>query len=65
MASNNGIEGFLIIDGEIAHPVSEMNISGNMKKFWNTLIETGNDPYKFSSYLTPTMLFDNTDFSGL
>ena len=60
-----GIEGFLIIDGEIAHPVNEMNISGNMNDFWNTLIETGNDPYKFSSYLTPTMLFDNTDFSGL
>jgi PmbA protein len=60
-----GIEGFLIINGEIAHPINEMNISGNMKDFWNTLIETGNDPYKFSSYLTPTMLFDNTDFSGL
>ena len=60
-----GIEGFLIVNGEIAHHVNEMNISGNMKEFWNTLIETGNDPYKFSSYLTPTMLFDNTDFSGL
>ena len=60
-----GIEGFLIVNGEIAHPVNEMNISGNMKDFWNTLIETGNDPYKFSSYLTPTMLFNNTDFSGL
>jgi PmbA protein len=60
-----GIEGFLIVNGEIAHPVNEMNISGNMKEFWNTLIETGNDPYKPSNYLTPTMLFDNTDFSGL
>ena len=60
-----GIEGFLILNGEIAQPVNEMNISGNMKEFWNTLVETGNDPYKFSSYLTPTMLFDNTDFSGL
>ena len=60
-----GIEGFFIVNGEIAHPINEMNISGNMNEFWNTLIETGNDPYKFSSYLTPTMLFDNTDFSGL
>jgi len=60
-----GIEGFLIVNGEIAHHVNEMNISGNMKEFWNTLIETGNDPYKFGSWLTPTMLFDNTDFSGL
>jgi PmbA protein len=60
-----GIEGFLIEKGEIVHPVNEMNISGNMIDFWNTLAEIGNDPYKYSPYLTPTMLFDNTDFSGL
>ncbi|HUX95021.1 MAG TPA: TldD/PmbA family protein [Bacteroidales bacterium] len=60
-----GIEGFLIEKGEIVHPVNEMNISGNMKEFWNTLVAVGNDPYKFGSYLTPSMLFDNTDFSGL
>ena len=42
-----------------------MNISGNMIDFWNTLAEIGNDPYKYGSYLTPSMLFDNTDFSGL
>ncbi|MBK9389039.1 MAG: TldD/PmbA family protein [Bacteroidetes bacterium] len=60
-----GIEGFLVENGEIKYPVNEMNISGNMKEFWNTLIAIGNDPYKFGSFLTPTMLFDNTDFSGL
>ena len=60
-----GIEGFLIENGEIVHPVNEMNISGNMIDFWNTLAEIGNDPYKFGSFLTPSMLFDNTDFSGL
>lgn len=60
-----GIEGFLILDGAIAHPVNEMNISGNMKDFWNTLVETGNDPYMFSGNHTPSMLFDDTGFSGL
>lgn len=60
-----GIEGFLIEKGEIVHPVNEMNISGNMKDFWNTLAEVGNDPYPYSNYLTPSMLFDKTDFSGL
>ncbi len=60
-----GIEGFLIENGELGHPVNEMNISGNMKDFWNTLAEVGNDPNKLGSYLTPSMLFDNTDFSGL
>jgi PmbA protein len=60
-----GIEGFLVEKGEIIHPVNEMNISGNMKEFWNTLAEVGNDPYKYGPYLTPSMLFDKADFSGL
>jgi PmbA protein len=60
-----GIEGFLIKDGEIIHPVNEMNISGNMKDFWNTLSETGNDPYLQSSNLTPSMLFEDADISGI
>ncbi len=60
-----GIEGFMVENGEIKYPVNEMNISGNMKEFWNTLVAVGNDPYKFGSFLTPSMLFDNTDFSGL
>jgi len=60
-----GIEGFFISKGEIVHPVSEMNISGNMKDFWNTLIEVGNDPYPYSSILTPSMLFEDTDVSGI
>jgi PmbA protein len=60
-----GIEGFLIEKGAIVHPVNEMNISGNMNDFWNTLLELGNDPYKYSSFMTPSMVFDKTDFSGL
>lgn len=60
-----GIEGFLIEKGAIVHPVNEMNISGNMNNFWNTLAELGNDPYKYSSFMTPSMVFDKTDFSGL
>jgi PmbA protein len=60
-----GIEGFLVEKGEIVHPVNEMNISGNMNDFWKTLTEVGNDPYLYSNYLTPSMLFDKTDFSGL
>ena len=60
-----GIEGFYIEKGKIVHPVSEMNISGNMKDFWNTLVEVGNDPYMYSSRMTPSMLFVNTDVSGI
>jgi PmbA protein len=60
-----GIEGFLVEKGEIIHPVNEMNISGNMIDFWNTLIEVGNDPNMYGSNMTPSMMFDRTDFSGL
>jgi PmbA protein len=60
-----GIEGFLVENGDLVHPVNEMNVSGNMNDFWNTLVELGNDPYKYSSVLSPTMVFDKTDFSGL
>ncbi|MCA1757370.1 MAG: TldD/PmbA family protein [Bacteroidales bacterium] len=60
-----GIEGFYIERGEILHPVSEMNISGNMKEIWKRLAETGNDPYLNSSWQIPSMLFNDVDFSGI
>ena len=60
-----GIEGFFVEKGALIHPVSELNISGNMTDFWNTLTDVGNDPYQYSSRLTPSMLFENTVVSGI
>lgn len=60
-----GIEGFFVEKGEMIHPVSELNISGNMTDFWNTLTDVGNDPYQYSSRQTPSMLFENTVVSGI
>lgn len=60
-----GIEGFLIEKGKIVRPVSEMNITGNMKKLWMDLAETGSDVNHDSSWLTPSLLFNNIDFSGI
>lgn len=59
-----GIEGFLIKDGKIDHPVNEMNISGNMNQFWFNLAELGNDILINESFKTPSMVFDNVDLSG-
>ncbi|WP_321287852.1 TldD/PmbA family protein [uncultured Sunxiuqinia sp.] len=59
-----GIDGFLVEDGEIIKPVSEMNISGNMKELWMNLAEVGTDPNPISSWQTPSMLFKGVDFSG-
>jgi PmbA protein len=60
-----GIEGFLIEDGKLSQPVSEMNITGNMKDLWSNIGEIGNDVNKSSSWLTPSILFEGVDFSGI
>jgi len=60
-----GIDGFLIGKGRIVRPVSEMNITGNMKQLWMDLAEVGTDVYEASSRRTPSLLFNNVDFSGI
>lgn len=60
-----GIEGFLIENGKLSTPVSEMNITGNMLTLWNSLTEVGNDPRLSSSWRIPSLVFEGVDFSGL
>ncbi|MDL2265331.1 TldD/PmbA family protein [Parabacteroides sp. OttesenSCG-928-G07] len=60
-----GVEGFLIENGKIVQPVSEMNITGNLLTLWSNLIEAGNDPRLSSSWRIPSLLFNDVNFSGL
>ncbi len=60
-----GISGFLFENGQIVQPINEMNISGNAKEFWQQLIETGNDPYLYSSIRVPSLVFEGLSYSGL
>lgn len=60
-----GIVGLFVENGQIISPVNEMNISGNAKDVWNQLVEIGNDPYLYSSYRIPSMLFEGIQFSGI
>ena len=60
-----GIEGFLIEGGKMVQPISEMNVTGNMLKLWNQLVEVGNDPRQSSSWRIPSLHFEGIDFSGL
>jgi len=60
-----GIEGFLIENGKLSKPVSEMNITGNMLTLWSKIGEIGNDVNENSSWRTPSILFEDVDFSGL
>ena len=60
-----GIEGFLIENGKLVKPVSEMNITGNMLSLWERLAAIGNDVRTTSSWRTPSLVFDDVAFSGL
>jgi len=60
-----GIEGFLVEKGKLIKPVAEMNITGNFKQLWNNLIAVGNDVDLSRSWLLPSLVFDNVDFSGI
>ncbi len=60
-----GIEGFLVENGKLTQPVSEMNITGNFKQIWKDLVAVGNDVYTSSSWRLPSLIFDNVDFSGI
>ncbi|MDR0384808.1 MAG: TldD/PmbA family protein [Prevotellaceae bacterium] len=59
-----GVEGFLIEKGKPVKPVSEMNITGNLLKLWNNILEIGNDPKTDSPLRVPSLLFKDVDFSG-
>ncbi|MCK5135272.1 MAG: TldD/PmbA family protein [Bacteroidales bacterium] len=60
-----GIEGFLVENGKLTQPVSEMNITGNFNQFWKDLVAVGSDVYEGSAWRTPSLVFDNIDFSGI
>jgi PmbA protein len=59
-----GIVGQLIENGERVQPVNEMNVAGNLVEFMMQFDEMGNDPYPYSSWRTPTLVFKDVQFSG-
>ena len=59
-----GVQGHHIVKGQIAEPISEMNIAGNHLELWKRLAAVGNDPYPYSSSRTPTLVFDGIQFAG-
>jgi PmbA protein len=59
-----GLRGHMIENGEIGPPVGEMNVTGNLRDLFSQLELVGNDVYKYSSTLTPSLVFGGVDFSG-
>jgi PmbA protein len=60
-----GIFGQFFEGGKIVHPVSEMNIADNHLKFWHKLSECANDPWPYSDWRTPSMVFTDVVVSGV
>lgn len=60
-----GIEGLLVEDGHIVHPISGMNISGTMHQLWQQLEQTGCDADPYEVHLLPSLLFRDIDFGGI
>ncbi len=59
-----GIEGFLVKEGKIVHPVREMLITGNFLSLWGNLLAAAEDARPCLSKLIPTLAFTNVDFSA-
>ena len=60
-----GIAGQLFDKGELAHPVSEMNIADNHLKIWQRLAEAANDPYPYDQGRFPSLVFTDVVVSGI
>lgn len=59
-----GVEGFFFEDGKIMHPVSGMNITGNLLSLWSGLTAAGSDARRCSKWQIPSLTFDQVDFNG-
>jgi PmbA protein len=59
-----GIRGMLLENGEPIGSLSEMNVSGNLLEVFHKLIAVGDDPWMWSSVRSPTLVFEDVQFSG-
>ncbi len=60
-----GIIGHLFEEGKLVQAVAEMNIAGNHLEFWNNLVEVANDPWTYSEWRTPSLVFKDVVVSGV
>jgi PmbA protein len=59
-----GISGQLFENGQPVQAVAEMNIADNHLSFWSKLIETANDPWTYSSWRMPSLVFRDVVVAG-
>ncbi len=60
-----GISGQLLEHGKPTQSLGEMNVSGNVQTLFHKLVGVGDDPWAWSAVRSPTLLFEDVQFSGL
>jgi PmbA protein len=61
---SRGAAGFWIESGEIAYPVEEITIAGNLKDMYRNVVAIGNDVDRRSSRHTGSMLIERMTLAG-
>jgi len=61
---SRGAMGFWVENGNIKYPVSEITISGNLKKMWNNILSISNDVNVYNSIQSGSILISEVQISG-
>ena len=61
---SRGANGYWVENGEIAYPVSEVTVAGNLKDMLMQITAVGNDPEKNGSIYSGSILMDNLMIAG-
>ncbi|MCA9527135.1 MAG: TldD/PmbA family protein [Myxococcales bacterium] len=59
-----GCAGRVIRGGQLAEPVAEVNLAGNLDGIWKQLVAVGNDPDPNSGAACPSCVLDGVQLSG-
>jgi PmbA protein len=60
-----GIRGRLLEHGHPTTALAEMNVAGNLLRIFHQLQEVADDPWNWSSVRSPTLVFEDVQFSGV
>ncbi len=61
---SHGFKGYEIKNGQLGGPIGEMNITGSHKTLWSKLKMVGNDPFIYSRWRLPSLVFEGVSVSG-
>lgn len=62
---SRGGQGLWIKDGEIAYPVSEFTVNGNLKDMLMNIVAVANNTDHRSSYLSPSLIIGEMSIAGI